>query len=61
LSQVIPAVGKMLKPIKEDLMTIKGQLDGISKSIDDLTERIEEIEKILKASKVKAKKAKVAP
>jgi len=38
LSHVIPAVGKMLKPIKEDLTTIKGQLDGISKSIDDLTE-----------------------
>ena len=59
MSQVIPAVGKLLKPIKEDLTTIKGQLDGISKSIDDLTERIEEIEKILKASKVK--KAKVTP
>jgi len=55
----------MLKPIKEDLTTIKGQLDGISKSIsksiDDLTERIEEIEEILKASKAKGKKAKVAP
>ena len=60
MSHVKPAVGKMLKPIKEDLTTIKGQLDGISKSIDDLTERIEEIEKILKASKVKSK-AKVTP
>jgi archaellum component FlaC len=61
LSRVIPAVGKLLKPIKEDLTTIKGQLDGISKSIDDLTERIEEIEEILKASKAKGKKAKVTP
>ena len=46
------AVGKMLKPVRADLTTIKGQLDGIGSAIDDLTKRIEEIEKILK---VKAK------
>ena len=53
LSSVIPAVGKMLKPIKADLATIKGQLDGIGTAIDDLTRRIEEIEKLLKTKKVK--------
>jgi len=57
---VIPAVGRMLKPVKKDLATIKEQLNRISTSIDDLRDRIEAIEKILKASKVKPKKAKVA-
>jgi len=42
----------MLKPIKNDLTTIKEQLDGISTAIDALTRRIEEIEKILKREKV---------
>ena len=59
LSSVIPTVGRMLKPVKEDLATIKDQLNRISTSIDDLRDRIEAIEKILKASEVKTKKAKV--
>ena len=53
VKDVYMAVGKMLKPVKADLATIKGQLDGISTAIDDLTKRIEEIEKILKAKKAR--------
>lgn len=46
-------VKNQLKSVKDDLVTIKEQLNGISTAIDDLTERIGEIEKILKEKKVK--------
>jgi hypothetical protein len=37
------AVNKGLKPIKEDLTTIKGQLDQVNTTLEDLTKRFEEI------------------
>lgn len=49
------AVNKGLKPIKADLATIKGQLDQIGTTIEDLSKRIEEIERILKAQTEKEK------
>lgn len=54
---VFAAVNSGLKPIKNDLETIKGQLGQISDTVEDLARRIEEIEKLLKAEKKKAKVA----
>ena len=56
MSNIYAAVGKMLKPVKEDLATIKEQLTTISTSIDELRDRMEEIEKVL-IPEAEAKKA----
>ena len=56
MSNVYAAVGKMLKPVKADLATIKGQLNTISTSLDEMRDRMEEIEKVLIAEE-EAKKA----
>jgi len=57
MSDIYAAVGKMLKPVKADLATIKQQLDTISASIDELRDRMEEIEKVLIPEETEAKKA----
>jgi len=57
MSNIYAAVGKMLKPVKEDLATIKQQLNAISTSIDELRDRMEEIEKVLIPEEVEANKA----
>ena len=44
-------------PIKKDLETIKGQLNQISTTLDDLTERVAEMERLLKEAKQKVKVA----
>jgi chromosome segregation ATPase len=52
------AVNKGLRPIKDDLTTIKGQLDQISTAVEDLSRRIEEIENLLKTQEAKKQKLK---
>jgi prefoldin subunit 5 len=47
-----------VKPIKEDLVTIKGQLDQVNTTLQDLTRRIEEIERLVKEEQ--KKKVRVA-
>jgi prefoldin subunit 5 len=42
-----------VKPIKDDLQTIKGQLGEISDTVNDLLKRIEQIEKLLKEQQKK--------
>jgi septal ring factor EnvC (AmiA/AmiB activator) len=47
MANMYAAVGKMLKPVKSDLATIKDQLTAISNSLDEMRDRMEEIEKVL--------------